>query len=184
MADSRSKTSARDGILDAAQALVHELGAAHLTLDAVAQRAAVSKGGLLYHFPSKEALLQGMLARQLAQFEQDQVDCLRGDPEDPTARLVALVQASLNDSEEDRRLGATLLAAIANKPELLDPAREMTQGLSAGFAGNPLGHDGAAVVWLATLGLWFLETLQVSPFTAAERRAIANRILNLARPAS
>lgn len=184
MTDTKQKISARGGILDAAEALVNDVGAAHLTLDAVAQRAAVSKGGLLYHFPSKEALLQGMLARQLAQFEQDQEGFLKGDPDDPTARLQALVQASLNDSDEDRRLGAALLAAIANQPELLEPAREMNRRLSAIFAGNPLGHDGASVVWLATLGLWFLETLQVSPFTAAERRAIAERVLGMTQPAS
>ena len=35
-----------------------------MTLDVVAQAAGVSKGGLLYHFPSKESLL-GALAQAL-----------------------------------------------------------------------------------------------------------------------
>ncbi|MCB1125027.1 MAG: TetR/AcrR family transcriptional regulator [Verrucomicrobiae bacterium] len=184
MSDPKSKGSARDSILDAAEALVNRLGAAHLTLDAVAQQAAVSKGGLLYHFPSKDALLEAMVARQLAQFEEDQAGCLKGDPDDPTARLLAFVHASLNDGEEDRRLGAALLAAVANKPELLEPARGMNRELSAGFVRNPLGHAGASVVWLATLGLWFLEVLQVSPFAADQRQAITDRILAMAQGAS
>src|SRR5215469_14026355 len=54
---------ARDRLLDAAERVVAESGATHLTLDAVAKSAGVSKGGLLYHFPSKEALLEGMLSR-------------------------------------------------------------------------------------------------------------------------
>jgi len=48
-------------MLNAAEAIVLENGARHLTLDAVASRAGVRKGGLLYHFPTKEALLRAML---------------------------------------------------------------------------------------------------------------------------
>ncbi|MDT2241973.1 TetR/AcrR family transcriptional regulator [Paenibacillus larvae] len=56
-----SAPSKRQHILDAACRIVKELGAVHLTLDAVAKEARVSKGGLLYHFPSKEALIQEMI---------------------------------------------------------------------------------------------------------------------------
>ena len=48
------KTDCRQAILEAAERVVTEAGAAHLTLDAVAGKAGVSKGGLLYHFPSKK----------------------------------------------------------------------------------------------------------------------------------
>src|SRR5215212_6184568 len=59
----RKRPSSRERILDAAAELVREVGAGRLTLDAVAERAGLSKGGLLYNFPTKEALLQGMLER-------------------------------------------------------------------------------------------------------------------------
>src|SRR3954471_11173426 len=55
--------STRERILDAAAELVSEVGSGRLTLDAVAERAGLSKGGLLYNFPTKEALLQGMVER-------------------------------------------------------------------------------------------------------------------------
>src|SRR5262245_16643152 len=42
---------ARDRIVEAAERVVTDIGAARLTLDGVAQAAGVSKGGLLYHFP-------------------------------------------------------------------------------------------------------------------------------------
>ena len=42
-------------------------GVPGLTLEAAARGAGVSKGGLLYHFASKEALLAALLAR-LAEF--------------------------------------------------------------------------------------------------------------------
>ena len=56
-------TSARDRVLDAYESLLIDTGAAATTLDAVAAAAGVSKGGLLYHFASKEALAAGLLAR-------------------------------------------------------------------------------------------------------------------------
>ena len=39
------RESSKDAILDAAEAIVREQGAAHLTLDAAAERAGLSKGG-------------------------------------------------------------------------------------------------------------------------------------------
>ena len=62
---SPSPDSPPERLLDAAERLVSEVGAGHLTLEAVARAAGVSKGGLLYHFPSKEALLQAMIDRHL-----------------------------------------------------------------------------------------------------------------------
>ncbi|MEX1078592.1 MAG: TetR/AcrR family transcriptional regulator [Homoserinimonas sp.] len=61
----------RDRILDALQDLLIELGERAATLDAVAQRAGVSKGGLLYHFGSKEALIEGLIDRLRGLVEVD-----------------------------------------------------------------------------------------------------------------
>ena len=59
----------RGDLLDAAEALLSEQGGRGLTLSAVAERAGVSKGGLLYHFPSKEALVQGLVGRVIEEFD-------------------------------------------------------------------------------------------------------------------
>ena len=61
----------RDRLLDAAATVVHRDGAQALTLDAVAQEAEVSKGGLLYHFRSKRELVEGMVERWLADFGRE-----------------------------------------------------------------------------------------------------------------
>ncbi|QBJ94829.1 TetR/AcrR family transcriptional regulator [Rhodococcus sp. ABRD24] len=53
----------RDRILDALERLLLDVGLAQVTLEAVAAAAGVSKGGLLYHFPSKEALFASMVRR-------------------------------------------------------------------------------------------------------------------------
>lgn len=66
--------STRDRILDAFEMLLVEGGGKIATLDAVAARAEVSKGGLLYHFPSKDAMVDAMLDRLK---EQGRADVLK-----------------------------------------------------------------------------------------------------------
>ena len=54
---------ARESVLDAFEELLVEDGERAATLDATARRAGVSKGGLLYHFGSREALEAGLVER-------------------------------------------------------------------------------------------------------------------------
>ena len=52
--------SARERILDTFESILNTDGERAATLDAVAAKAGVSKGGLLYHFPNREALITGL----------------------------------------------------------------------------------------------------------------------------
>ncbi|MDO5628782.1 MAG: TetR/AcrR family transcriptional regulator [Mobilicoccus sp.] len=64
-------SSTRDRILDALETVLVEAGPAGATLEAVAAKAGVSKGGLLYHFGTKEALFTGLCDRLRALGEAD-----------------------------------------------------------------------------------------------------------------
>ena len=66
-----TKPSARDRVLSAYEELLISDGPRAATLEAVATAAGVSKGGLLYHFKSKEALTEGLLAKLSEYAEQD-----------------------------------------------------------------------------------------------------------------
>ncbi|GAA3189619.1 hypothetical protein GCM10020255_087930 [Rhodococcus baikonurensis] len=73
----------RDRILDALEKLLLVSGVAQVTLEGVAAEAGVSKGGLLYHFPSKEALLAAMVRRLGERSDQqleDAVAAVRRSP--------------------------------------------------------------------------------------------------------
>lgn len=56
-------SDARERILAALRHLLSTGGLQTVTLEAVAAQAGVSKGGLLYHFPTKSHLLLGLLAQ-------------------------------------------------------------------------------------------------------------------------
>jgi len=70
---------------------------ARLTLDAVAREAGLSKGGLLYHFPSKNALIAGMTATLLEDFEGEVRRRSGADDEEPGRWLRAYVLATADD---------------------------------------------------------------------------------------
>ncbi len=55
----------RRRLLDAAISVIQRDGASSLTLDKVAAEASISKGGLLHHFSSKEALIESLLNETL-----------------------------------------------------------------------------------------------------------------------
>lgn len=179
------RPSSRELILDAAEAVAAADGAAHLTLDAVAERAGVSKGGLLYNFPTKEALLEAMLDRHMHHFEALQTQALAALPPGPGRALKALVlTANSKCHEKDKRSGCSTLAALAHNPRLLEPIRaahrrrvERLTAADGEFAALPFART--AAVSLAVDGLCLLEILQVSPYSAGERQHIVDDLLRL-----
>jgi AcrR family transcriptional regulator len=59
----------RELILDTASALITREGIGKLTLDRVARDAGISKGGLLYHYSTKEQLIVDLVATLVARFK-------------------------------------------------------------------------------------------------------------------
>ena len=178
------RPSQREHILDAADAVVRADGAAHLTLDAVAERAKVSKGGLLYHFKTKEALLRAMIDRHLQGVAERRAAAQASLPPGPGRELKAWALMSMTNEKNvtQKRTGCSMLAAAANDPRLIEPFHQFQQWRlrtvrEAAAAGLPFPR--AAVVMLALDGLGLLELHELSPYDAAARRAILEDILRL-----
>lgn len=156
MNDNKASQTRTDLIYAANQVLL-QAGANQLTLEAVAQFAGVSKGGLLYHFPNKEALIQGMIDYYLELFEARIETYLRtlGDAPKPGNWLRAYVLASLDAPPDEIAVSSALLAAIAYKPELLEPMQaryKVWQARIEAEAGDNLAL--ATIIRLAVDGLW------------------------------
>ncbi len=173
-------SSSRDRIVDAAEKVVIEVGAAHMTLDAVAEKASVSKGGLLYHFSSKEALLKAMLERRMRRFKEAQEKKCGELENDPARDIKAYILSTLGRDRKTDRIGASLLAAIAHNPKLLDPAREDYRKRLDKIIPSGLGFERAAVIVLAVDGLRLLELLSLSPFKENQRKKVMEELLKLA----
>jgi len=173
--------AARDRILDAAEQLVAAQGASNLTLDAVAQAAGVSKGGLLYHYPNKDALLAAMIERHCDDLDERCARELDGLPADqPSSRLKATILGVLTPRAGREDLGAALLAAAANKPALLDGARARYADHVAQLTASGGCFARSAVIMLAVDGLMLGEVWRLTPFTSEQRELIVKELLRLA----
>jgi AcrR family transcriptional regulator len=172
------RASSREALIDAAEAVVVEKGAAHLTLDAVSARARVSKGGLLYHFPSKESLLQAMVDRMIAVIRSAREAEAARLPDSPARLLKAHIRTMLL-SVKDRLAGTAtaLLAAGAENPGLLRPigkvrARSIEElrapGMSAAFVES---------ICLALDGFWDHALPGMTRHNRRERQAILDELL-------
>ncbi len=92
-AAARQAEATKEAILQSVARIVSEEGADALTIDEVAKSAAVSKGGVLHHFPSKEALLLAAFAHNLDSFEDEVARLEREDPDTPGAYTRAYLRA-------------------------------------------------------------------------------------------
>jgi AcrR family transcriptional regulator len=162
----------------AARVMVRD-GADAMTLEAVAAEAGVSKGGLLYHFPSKEALISALIDDWLERFDRSVAARAAADS---GAWASAYVQATADrrDSEPDRTLdGALLIAMAADRKRLaaLQPSYKEWQRRLEGDVGDKLT---ATLVRLATDGLWLADVLDLAPPRGRLRRELVERLRYLA----
>ncbi|MBA1155595.1 TetR/AcrR family transcriptional regulator [Microvirga mediterraneensis] len=174
----RGRKSSREKILDAAAELVAEIGAGRLTLDAVAEKAGLSKGGLLYNFPTKEALLQGMIQRMIDQVTSEK-DALRETVEpgpNLEARVVTKTLLNICCGGKMQEFATGMMAATAENPGLLDPVRQVIGNTLKQLKASSDDLDAALVGWLATEGLSNLEMHNLSPFTDEDRDRIVKAI--------
>jgi AcrR family transcriptional regulator len=92
------KTDTKSMIFDAAIEIIAEKGVNEFSLNKVSQQAGISKGGLLYHFPTKDALLLG-LHQHFIQFLRNLLDKKIQREETYTEAYIAASYAALYSKE-------------------------------------------------------------------------------------
>ncbi|MEQ8672621.1 MAG: TetR/AcrR family transcriptional regulator [Aggregatilineales bacterium] len=175
----KNSQSKQHQIVVAASNLVSEDGVGQFTLEAVAAAAGVSKGGLLYHFPNKEALIEGMIDIYLNDFEAELEQIRTGLPEDQHGRwLCAYVIASFEDVI-DSSLVSAALAAIANQPELLQRLGKRYDLWLAHAIDDGVSPMTATLVMLATDGMWYTQTFGLNTTERVGSTQIRDYLLRL-----
>ncbi len=192
MKDEKSPISTRENLLRAAIRVVQQGSVSSLTLDAVAREAGVSKGGLLYHFPSKDALIKGLVAQFIAEwnramdweFERDPT------PELPGRWLRAYIRSCFAnyDAEEYATLGLTqgdvagFLVAISSDTGLLADVYKEYEIWDEKCLNDGIDPAVATVIRLAADGLYFSEAFHLAPPTGEAKRKVMESLLALAKP--
>ncbi len=166
------KTNSRERILEAAAEVARNAGPGHLSLDAIAQRAGVSKGGLLYNFPTKAKLLNGLVAKYIAEIEQA-IDegSARGEP-----LLSSYLRVIKCSSEEDQAPASWIFSAVAEDPEFLEPINQFRRRLLERLRaeGGDLGD--ILVAFMAMEGLQCMKLFDSALLSPRERDILFERM--------
>ncbi len=182
MSPAAHRPSSRDRLLDAGVQIVTAQGVQALTLEAVAAAAGVTKGGLIYHFKTRDELLAALVERLAAQLEQRYRDKAAARGRSVADLLSAMIEESFDLPEEERQLMSHLLAAAASHPQLLGPAQRMFGRAYADF--EAAGADAGLALLLAAAmdGLVMLELTQVHQFSESQRRVMRAALQDLIAP--
>lgn len=160
----------RRRILDAAQDLARTTGPGNLSLDAVAAAAGVSKGGLLYHFPSKSKLMEAVVEDFLSRFDAAL------SAEEKTGRPDAAIRAYIAQFRSERQCGTPppsgLLAALVEDPGMLDPVRRFERDFLARIRANAADPDMATLAFMAIQGIRSMELLNTQVLDHNEENAL------------
>ena len=169
----------REHLLDAAARLLLR-DPSKLTLDAVAAEAGVSKGGLLYHFKSKDQLLDAVVDRWEASSESQIEAANDGEPGGWT-RAYADVMAKDGEDPATREIDSGIIAVLALHPERLEQVRARYAGWQGRIAADGIDEVDATVVRLASEGLWFCELLGLGAPEGELRERVLARMRGLTR---
>lgn len=181
MGRTKNPAATRAKLLHAASEALSARGLTELTLDHVAIAAGVSKGGLLHHFPTKLALLEGLARHLAALFIERHARCLADEPADARGRWArSYIRASFETPEPETRLNAVLAGALTTYPQLIDVYTESFCVLDAPPEDGLPTARGLAIR-LACDGLWLAETSGSPPITPELRAALYEDLLEQTR---
>jgi AcrR family transcriptional regulator len=154
----------RERLLDAAANVLLTSGAENVTLIAVAERAGVSKGGLLHHFPNKKSLVTALVDRLVRHFDT----ALRSAGPEPGAATRAYLTGTLEPTAStvgaaSDRLATALLAATLIEPGALSSLRRTYDEWQRRLEDDGIDPAVATAVRLAVDGWWLVRLLDLAP---------------------
>ncbi|MBL8584647.1 MAG: TetR/AcrR family transcriptional regulator [Rhizobiaceae bacterium] len=164
----------RDKILAAAAEVAREVGPGNLSLDAVAYRAGVSKGGLLYNFPTKAKLMQALVQDYVTTYEAQLDQAMQGQG----SLLAAHVALSAKECSETVPSAAGLLAVMAEDPDFLLPIKSLKRRLLDRLKSASPGASNLLIVFAALEGLRSMKLFDMDVFTDEERETLLADLLS------
>ncbi|MGX5840289.1 TetR family transcriptional regulator [Mesorhizobium sp. ArgA1] len=173
------RANSRDKILAAAADVAREAGPGSLSLEAVASRAGVSKGGLLYNFPTKAKLMQGLVENYLRAFELA-LESGRVAGANSESLLATYIRLSADDCEEPKPSAQWMFSAIAEDPDFLTPIKAFKSQLLQRLKSETPDLKALLVCFLAIEGLRSMNLFDSDVLSADERRLLVSALLEIA----
>lgn len=177
-----TKNDTRQKILRAAAQIINTKGVLALTIEAVAKEAKISKGGLFYHFASKEDLMKGMNDYIMQTFFEDLERIANHDPihKGKWTRAYTNLTFNLLDNEFDMNLA--FLSAIATNPDLVKSMARDLKVLQNHIENDQINPILSTVIRLAVDGMYFNQLYGLN-LSEDIRSQVFNYLLSLTEEA-
>lgn len=175
------KLDTKDKIIRSVYSLVTGQGISRMTMDSVAEEAGMSKGGLFYHFPTKEVLIESMLNQIFNQFDEQLEEEFESEEVAGGRTRSYLKTTFLKHDQDENEFVLALLAALVNYPELLTTAREYYHKWQSQLENDQTDPVDSTIVRLATDGLWFSELFGLAPIDEELREQVFDRLTTLTK---
>lgn len=173
------KVSTKDRIIAAAARVAAERGVQNMTMDAVAEAAEISKGGVFYHFDSKHELLLAMV-HKLVDLTEERIAVATKNDSGTGSWLRGFIAASVEGKSDERApyqdLSIAFLTAAANDTTLLAPMNDRQAAWREAINASGIDPALAHIVRLAADGLWINDVMGVPVLDEAEREAVVNQL--------
>lgn len=172
------RESKRAAILDAAAEVIETDGVTAITFDSIAAATGITRGGILYHFQSRDELIAA-IHRHLAQRWERQLEAACDRPVEQTTaaeRLIAYIRTAA-DSATRSQLQMILDSQHTEHQKTWDDVLERWTGRRR--SGATAADRPATIALLAADGLWINEVLGTQPLSRDERLRTADHIIAL-----
>ncbi|KQP42622.1 TetR family transcriptional regulator [Methylobacterium sp. Leaf104] len=146
-------------ILDAAERLIRRMGTRTLTIDAVAAEASLSKGGVLHHYASKDALISALAERKLREIRESVAAHEAEQGPGAAALPLALIAHARQVYADEDGFPRALLLASAESPEAFAGFNAFLTQRLAQMEDVARCPGAGAMLTFATLGLLLTRTL-------------------------
>jgi AcrR family transcriptional regulator len=172
----RVYSSARDKILDATERVILRDGPHGVSVDAVLAESGMSKGGFFHHFPTKAALLGGLLERLSRAVAATAAVSMRGDSRLRGRALRAQIAVAFDlppaERERTRALVLALLAGVMESQDVAAQARRANRDALAIASGEGVDRGAALCVQLALDGYVLGEAFKTIKLQRDDREAL------------
>ncbi|MBC7872051.1 MAG: TetR family transcriptional regulator [Chitinophagaceae bacterium] len=179
MAIRQAAAQTRERLIDAAVQTIHSIGAANLTLDAVAKEAGVSKGGLLHHFPSKDALIEAVLRYFFVEFQQSVQQQYESEKNRPGRWARAYIRATFAEDPLPLELNTMLFSIMGENSILMALIREDFAYWHVRLMNDGLSPARATIIRQAADSYWMERLLQIESENQPSRQSLLDELLSL-----
>lgn len=139
----------------------------------------MSKGAVLYHFKTKDALIAELVRSSLDQFDAAADAVALRDAGQAGSYVRAYAKVSFNSRTNTNEAASGLLAAVTNNVDLLEPAVKRHSAVQQRFEDDGIPPTLATLIRLAADGLYFTRAFGLAPPTDAQAAKVLALILDL-----